>query len=145
MKRKPPTKRRLNIKLLKRVKRAILAHPDQFQMDGLFQGHLDNGMNPGGCGWAACIGGWGIHLSSGNKKLSENYKEFNNGADRFHSTAKLFGISTMEIEILGLEWKWPEPFRQQYDDAMNIKGIKGAKAMAKVAAARIDHFIKHRK
>lgn len=70
----------MNTKLLRRVQKAILAHPDQFEMWLLFQPTLYFNHDPlalytmpaGGCGTAACIGGWAIHLAGKHKTLKQS-------------------------------------------------------------------------
>lgn len=52
-----------NIVLLRKIQHLILAKADQFQMSSVFSRYLDNNAEAGGCGTAACIAGWVLHLT----------------------------------------------------------------------------------
>lgn len=129
----------MNVKLLQKVKQAILDHPKQFEMDRWFQDSLRFGLKgynvkpAGGCGTAACIGGWAQHLSFGKSTLAETkLKTFYEIAPDAYKLLKLSSDTGQRLFVQG---EWPTPFRTDYIKA------KTPLQRAKAAAARIDHFI----
>lgn len=122
----------MNVKLLRKVKKHILEEPKRFLMcywrvkkrtdpDGLPTSHA--GFAP--CGTAACIAGWAWTLEHPHKRIPEKSTEI----------AELLGIDPVERFRLFSVDQWPEPFQSQFKD-------NGSAESAKVAAARIEHFIK---
>lgn len=132
----------MNIPLLKRVKAAILKHPDQFEMawwfdDVLHLGGLQEPVPAGGCGTAACIGGWVCHLSSRHQQIKTTSRQYRHSSSSVYARARsLLAINDDQAERLFGDSNWPEPYRTRYDNS------KTALTRAKVAARRIDHFVK---
>lgn len=125
----------MNISLLRKVQRAILKHPDQFDMGWWFQDKLsirDKRVDAGGCGTAGCIGGWAIHIHKQCKKLVDAKKCFYQGS----IPATLLSLNDGEADRLFVDDFWPIRFRLRYQNG------KTPLTRAKAAAARIDHFIK---
>lgn len=130
-----------NIVLLRKIQHLILAKADQFQMSSVFSRYLDNNAEAGGCGTAACIAGWVLHLTSKNKKLNENKVNF--VSTSLKRAGRLIGIPVKPgtdgwnlDHPLFFVAQWPEPFKSKYQDAVR------AETMASIAADRISHFIK---
>ena len=112
----------MNSKLLLKVKEAILAEPDNFDMD---QWH---------CGTSHCICGWAQVLSG---KVKDSF----NTDSHTEVGMKLLGLTDVtQAMTLFYTSCWPQPFRQSYlnifKDDPDLK-----KQQAEVAARRIDHFI----
>lgn len=122
---------KLNIKLLKRVRNKILKYPKRFEMDHFYGPTLrfNRRLVPADCGSSACIAGWAVFLASGKRKLPD-------GGPRstWDEAKKLLGLHN--AASLFISDDWPERFRSQYCNAKTPKG------RARVAANRIDHFIK---
>lgn len=132
-----PRKPKLNVKLLRRIKRHILAEPRRFTMRTLEEhgrpGEFyiaDNGTNETfpECGTAACIAGWTNHFSR------------KQGGDAV-SAARFLGIPydgsyCGVADRLFFDFEWAEPFRTRYQEA------RTAGERAAIAADRIEHFIK---
>lgn len=137
------TNPKLNVRLLRRVKRHILAEPRRLfmsavyttkQLEGgseVFDG--DNGKQRfAACGTAACIAGWTLILSK---------KSLVSGGDGMTKAAHLLGMGSthsygVEAASLFHLCYWPDKFQKRYDAAKRSAG------RARVAAARIEHFIK---
>lgn len=121
----------MNVKLLRRIKKHILEEPKRLEM-GVFCEHGEPGeylISDGietefaKCGTAACIAGWASILSGNDQEHPETF------ATRvlelkFGQAARLFYVD-----------KWPKKFATPYENAKNKT------QQAKVASARIDHFI----
>jgi len=132
----------MNTRLLRRIQRAILARPDQFEMDWWFQRTLRLGgkaIPASGCGTAACIAGWAIVLSQ-TKRLKHGDVQ---RADVRHTGSycdtgkRLLKLDELQTELLFAVSAWPYRFLESYDSAPTPL------ARAKVAVARINYFIKH--
>lgn len=138
-------KTKLNVRLLRRIKRHILAEPKRFQMDAsvlvaktqkewmkeIVWANDASKIRPP-CGTAACIAGWADVLTNGIPD------DFELGGVR-HRAATALGVDA------GISWtshplfyarNWPEPFASKYSNA------KRPSTRAKIAADRIDHLIK---
>jgi hypothetical protein len=126
----------MNIKLLKQVKRHILAEPERFRMDDW------------NCGTAQCIGGWACSLAGLKWKRSGEgtHRELATEAEVSKVAALLLDIEAedcpesiygddSEAARLFYTSSWPDEFRHQYEEA------EDRRARARIAAERIDHFI----
>lgn len=131
-----------NIRLLRRVQRAIPNHPDQFEMSWWFTERLHfkvQSRPAGGCGTAACIGGWAIHLAGLNGRVRKplvdtgKYRRKTNSAPM---ARKLLRLSEADGDRLFARSSWPKPFYDRYYHATTLR------QRAKAAADRIEHFIK---
>jgi hypothetical protein len=138
----------INVRLLRRIEKEILAKPEKFDMRDYARpvgvGHEDWANRAYTeqdsfelCKTTACIAGWADLLQ--NRRCS------------------IYGIASRAIEILGLTYEqadrlfylgvqthdehWPEQFERPYLKA--IKKKKWADA-AQIAVERIEHFIKTR-
>jgi hypothetical protein len=136
----------MNVKLLRRIQKHILAEPRRLEMSMWVRKgkpEIDSYQSDSGyvtypqCGTAACIGGWALIIS---KKTVNN-----NGLNTGNRAAQLLGIPAMngtDAEILSPSDKlfhvsdWPAKYEQAYHHA------KSARGRARVAVRRIDHFIK---
>lgn len=127
---------KLNVKLLRQVREAILKYPRQFNMDTWFCNRDSTGEEANRCGTAACIAGWTVALSD-KKNLKEASKDGSPAAERAERLLRLDWIAGAELFYQN---DWPAQYDKAYDKA------KTAAGKAKVAAARIDAFIrKYRK
>lgn len=126
----------MNVKLLRKVKRHILEEPKRFVMSVVVMSVVDTykenslsgkvfGMRPfPKCGTAACVAGWACILS---------------GKDRLDvgmiTAQRLLDLTPEQAMRLFEPSKWPEQYEAGTTD-------DGKNKTAKIAAARIDHFIK---
>lgn len=136
MKRKPsakPAKRTINVALLRKIQKQILAEPRQFQMNTWFSETDDfHKQVEVKCGTAACIGGWAVTIAK-KTKPSEYWKA---GWDTLPEAKKLLRITISGVERLFTVSNWPDKFRHAYYDAKTNQG------QAQAASDRIEHFIK---
>lgn len=129
----------MNTRLLRKVQRHILEEPKRYDQDRwLIRGdeatiHLEPNDVPA-CKTVGCIAGWVCVLGKSIPKLA-----YNSGI----RAKKLLGLTTGQADRLfapilyaDANHCWPEKFETKYRKANT------AKKRAKVAAARIDHFIK---
>lgn len=110
----------MNVELLRKIAAVIQEKPSKFDMVYL---HSDREGEPSDrdCGTSHCIAGWaGVLLD----------KDIGNG--NFRRVAR---CSEKAESRLLFDENWPEPFRSRYQKA------KQRRTRAKVAAARIEHFI----
>ena len=121
-------------RLLRKVKRHILEEPKRFFMDGVVMyGPEGRDVNLDGipstfpqCGTAACIAGWACVLS-GNIDPEDI---------QMANAERLLGITSNQGNYLFLVDFWPEQFSQPYQESTDLA------VRAKIAAERIDHFVK---
>lgn len=130
----------MNVKLLRKVKKHILAEPKRLVM---WTWKLQNTLQPkflsdgygnmprkfipfAECGTAACIAGWTC-LLSGKKNVEGNHIS--------QTAIQLLGIPGSLTNSLFVVTFWPGQFRAKYHNA------KTQKTRAKIAAERIEHFI----
>lgn len=135
-------KKKLNVRLLRKIQRHILEEPKRF----LMRAFVETG-KPGtaymndewefekfpACGTAACIGGWACIL---NGKLSARNGDFEIPAARLLGVTRSrnFMVKSQADRLFHVPY-WPEQFKHEFRRA------HGATAHARIAAARIDHFI----
>lgn len=125
---------KINVPLLRKVQKKILAEPAAFMMD-LYVERAEPGTEwvsrttelrrivpP--CGTIACIAGW-VNIFGGRKSdLSQSYNA--------QQLLRLTDIQRDELFYLG---EWPQKFTKRWDKAKTLKG------RARIAADRIDDFI----
>ncbi len=131
----------MNIRLLRKVQKAIKAHPDQFQMRTWYSQFLDIDGGPfvsaGGCGTAACIGGWAIHLHWRKLEVEKTYQAAKGKPETIYEIAKwILRLSRTQADKLFDGHMWPDDYQGDYEDS------KTPEEQAAVAIRRIDHFIK---
>ena len=123
----------MNVTLLRKVAAKILEEPKQFDMSWWFLAGRAPGIIPN-CGTAACIAGWGIAI---DRKIShEMARRMAANHNVSHEASKAFGLHDRQADCLFSVSRWPERFRKQYKKRVSPL------AKAKVAVARIEHFIK---
>ena len=127
----------MNTKKLLRVKASILKHPGQFVMHSYFSKLNSLGKPATKCGTAACIAGWAI----ANEYKDKTLKEVTTGDWRYliepsDKAVQILDISYPESYRLFNQDNWPDEFKYAWWKA------KTAEQKAKVAAERIDFFIK---
>lgn len=130
----------MNVKLLRQVKRAILAHPTQVRMDTLFSHFSPVHSKVGGCGTAGCIAGWATFLV--DKKKSKNPKAYTldkasrRSSDNIAKARRALCLADFgQLQSLFYLEGWPDQFANALGKA------KTAKQYAQVVADRIDDFI----
>ena len=121
------------VKMLRKVKRHILAEPKRLYMSDWILRDRGNGKiylmsgkerKFAKCGTAACIAGWTVILAD------------REGEGRVGDTAKeILGLNDSQHDRLFAPSCWPEKFHQ------GTTG-DGKKRTAEIAAKRIEHFIK---
>jgi hypothetical protein len=127
---------KLNIKLLEKVKKAILKHPDNVDMN-MWVSHGDD---EAPCGTAGCIAGWTIAKASLKKLRKIRVSKNQSWGDRIQErAAKLLGINQDESENLFVPDFWPVGLWNRYIEASTRKRA------SKIVAKRIDEFIKKHK
>lgn len=109
----------MNIKLLKRIKRQILRNPKQFSM-----AHWH-------CGTTHCIAGWAQVLAG--KAPDVHHAVW----DARHALA----ISDEQADQLFYRTNWPKEIQDRWIEAR--VNHKSATFKSKIAAERIEYFIKH--
>lgn len=129
---------KLNVRLLRRIKKHILANPSRFFMgwyvargvprsrhfdlpNSLRFSVLDLPSTVPECGTAACIAGW-ANLFTGHKPTAHR------------SAAKALGLPN-DNGLFSI-YEWPCKYRDKYRSA------KTSRARARIAANRIEHLIK---
>lgn len=127
----------MNVKLLRKVKRHILAVPRRFVMSEVIMREENDGpinwLNEKpfpDCGTAACVAGWACLLAN-EGTVPEN------ATASMDEARELLGLTDGQADRLFMPSAWPKKFQKGTDDS-------GTKATAKVAAARIEYFIKNK-
>jgi hypothetical protein len=128
----------MNVRLLRRVAKHILAEPRRYE-----QGVWCEATTSSPCGTTACIAGWAAILGEKldlktidhddlyYRASSKARKLLNINRDQ---AARLFSYPATSIEPD--ELGWPKRFAKRFFAAKTKRG------QAKVAVARIEHFIK---
>jgi hypothetical protein len=127
---------KINVELLEKVKAHILEEPRRFNMS-LFvfnQGEIEdlpkNERPP--CGTMACIAGWAVMLADGPPAIiNDDY--YLTVEDR---AVEVLGLNEEQVGALFYDPAWPEKYADAYENA------RTPRQRARVAARRIDHFIK---
>lgn len=132
-------KLKLNVRLLRRIQKALLKEPSQFNMEQYFNDRSTTKRKPANCGTAACIGGWAYALSKNLNPSKARVKYLAEHGFMGPIASRLLGLGTgdkiNEHALLYLE-QWPQPFRTNYSKA------KTDRAAARAAVDRIEHLIK---
>lgn len=126
-------KPRLNVRLLRKVKKHILEEPRRLLMrtwvcrksydePTFVTDDYTTASKFADCGTAACIAGWTCILAGEERPVDISF-----------TAAALLGLRNGDR--LFMVENWPEPYRAHYRQA------RSQKARAKTAAERIDHFI----
>jgi hypothetical protein len=124
----------MNIPLLQKTRDAILAEPIKFNMCNWF---LWESESP--CKTSACIAGHGYAIVKQIMSLREARDNAEGKIQPIQYRMQFeFGLTDDQTETLFFDEEWPNPFRDDYSDAVRLQDrIK----MAQVAADRIDHLI----
>lgn len=142
----------LNVKLLRKVKRHILAMPSRFAMNYFVArgkpGVLMTRKYPDGsvnqvfldgkkrkappCGTVGCIAGWAALLTAKDpKRVADNTAETRG--------RRALGLTRDQASVLFYTYSWPWEMQERYLNA------KHPQIRANIAARRIDQFIKEHK
>lgn len=114
----------MNVELLEKIKAEILKRPAQFYMGSWSSGNLKDLDHS--CGTTACIAGWACFL--GNDFSLEFIP---------HRARRLLELDSDQGGRLFHVSYWPDGFAQAYNEAQWGDDDEAAR----IAAARIDHFI----
>lgn len=142
------TKTKLNVRLLRKIKKHILAVPERFAMNwfivrgtpGQIIEHLDwrQPMSLDGefrkapaCGTVGCIAGWAAFFTAKNPQRLTNDSAERRGK-------KALGLSKDQAKTLFFTEEWPDG-GEAYDAA------KTPRRKAELAAERIEEFIQENK
>ncbi len=94
-----------------------------------------------GCGTAGCIAGWALLLGSKKKGLTLKHASGLTVLWNIKEKAqRLLGLTSLQSTLLFIEEKWPAEFSRDKDG--HYLDHKSALSAAKLAAKRIDVFIK---
>ena len=122
---------KLNVRLLRRIQRHILAEPKRLDMRSWLimyskQQATENSSIPR-CGTVACIAGWAVALTR---------KVIKNDAYIQYMASKELGLGHEEDDNLFLPSTWPSPWRERL-----LRYQPGTKLYAEVVSRYIDFFI----
>jgi hypothetical protein len=121
----------MNVELLRRIQKHILAEPKRLDM-GNFIVRKSDGLGSlvrfPKCGTVGCIAGWAVTLST-KEKL--NYKRIEDRA------RQLLGITQTQGNKLFFDGNWPPQLADRLCQAR-----PQTKAHARITAERIDLFVK---
>jgi hypothetical protein len=137
------TKKKLNVKLLRKIQRHILAEPKRFIMDTWIRrgDPFEDLMMPDAglpsivlpaCGTAACIGGWALQLSG--KRIATNTPVAKRAKAILGITPQNDDDSWPEDRLFITD-NWPSEFYIRFEESQDPQ------ERAQIACARIDHFI----
>lgn len=160
-----PRNPKLNVRLLRRIQKHILAEPLRIDMGEFVKTKYFDEVEQPPCGTTACIAGWALILSGAKPQsvynmLPENiarraatllgikYVTPSTSADWWHSPT--WNDSDSQAVKLFDGEQWPERFSNRLDLAMNAMHDASSRAqviavkrrMARVTADRIEHLIK---
>jgi hypothetical protein len=126
----------MKVELLQLVKEQILKEPEQFDMMMWFQTAPSLRRPVPNCGTAACIGGWAMAISQGiSPREADNMRVFKQS-----DASRVLGLSLAEGTRLFHVMAWPIDFKSAFIQEED-NTLEGLQARARIAAARIDHFI----
>lgn len=132
----------MNVKLLRKVAKHILAEPLRYNQNAtIARGIPGDVIEPDGeteqcvpaCGTIACLGGW-IALFT--------YKRPPRSGFSFRKIGQALGVTSRQVSALCSYTtstsgkRWPAQYAKRYNRATTPRG------RAKIAAERIEHFIK---
>ena len=139
----------MNVELLKKVRDAILEHPDWFDME-----YWLGDTKTSSCGTTGCIAGWAVSISRG-KSVSQYYEDNLKSSIGLYPRARdAVGLTEQQADKLFYYPNWPSPYKKQYaqatyeqdsekeagyPDKARLREIQ--KRAAQIAADRIDKFI----
>ena len=137
-------KTKLNVKLLAKVKKAIMAHPQNTDMS-VWVCHQDDIAE---CGTVGCIAGW-IAAEGNIHKLRKlpmpSFLDWNAsnwaGLKIRRQAVELLNIDVFTAETLFVTDNWPDKLRMEYNSTNDRK--KQARTMCKAIDWFIDWFCKH--
>lgn len=140
----------INVKLLRKVQKFLLAEPRRFFMSVFGEGpedigeeyYFDNEKYRPPCGTMACIGGTAVWCEK-PRVFAKMVKKNVSGDELGDAAGKLLGLTTEQASRLFYfkDWNdgeigWPDKFEIAYENA------KTPLQRAKVGVARIERFIK---
>ncbi len=139
--------RKLNVRLVRKIIRHILAEPLRYWQKWTIHtgtpGELIGGccgQRFAKCGTVACIGGWAYILSTTRPRLSQYGRGWRGERSRtlLDKGGKALGLSDYHQSILfsgSPSYDWPQPYARQYDAATT------SRARARVACRLLEKVI----
>jgi hypothetical protein len=129
-----PKKLKLNVALLNKIKKHILAHPLAFHMGTWGSSTRKSEATP--CGTVACIAGWACYLSPKGKTFNAGF-DIKNPETAEYAAPKLLGISRRLSQELFFIGNWPRKYVDAYCE------LHTELEYAEIAASVIDSLIKN--
>lgn len=136
----------MNIQLLEQIKQQILAEPLQFNMYDFFRRHDNEEYRKEhrmpeipNCGTAACTAGWAIAIVNNENPKQACERVLESQVSPSYTAALHLGMDYHNAKMLFFTCNWPEPFQEDYRQAMVARDFPKC---AQIACDRIDHFIK---
>lgn len=134
-------KKKINKSLIRKIIKNIEAKPLRLEMGDYVD--LHDGVAP--CGTSACIAGWAVIIDRMEKhKIGyQNAAKLANTVATHAEAVRLLGITGDQSARLFFADEWPTPFSQQfYDASYDETHEQTRRREAKVAVARLNHFLK---
>lgn len=132
-------KTKINVKLLRKVQRTIVAEPLRVDMT-IWAAPSEYSNQSPPCGAVGCIAGWAmLHVSKRSLNIEARYIwELDPEANQ-DKAAELLSLSYDQARRLFISDHWPTKFKNRLAFAK-----EGTPKYARVVSDRIDHFIKTR-
>jgi len=121
----------MNTRLLRKVKKAILEHPENTDM-GYWVKHDDSLAE---CGTVGCIAGW-VWAKADIENLRKLPQVLSWDHRALTSAKRLLDIGSVQANSLFYVANWPSNFERAFNNRVTRQ------AKARIVADRIDHFIK---
>ena len=125
----------LNVVLLKKIKKHILAYPRAFDMSDWGRSAPINQATP--CGTVACIAGWACYLSPKAKTIKAGF-EIKEPWTAQGAARNLLGLQSEVASCLFNAFTWPPDLYAAYDVARSYK------KRSEIAACVIDRLINNK-
>lgn len=143
--------KKLNVKLLQKIKKQILAAPETFEMQEFIQKERESysdetfeGNSWPSCGTVCCIGGWADVFQQMKEKGTRSLKKISTAYRGDLKMAEILGLpyeKWQEGSVYGdcklfYVEDWPEKYQEKWEKARTSRG------KARVAADLIDEVCK---
>lgn len=141
-------KRKLNVRLLRRIQKHILAEPRRLNMRDWNTTlrdprNLPDEMPP--CGTVGCIAGWATMLSGKKPRTRHGFARM--GCELLGITGwsgdptDMLRYDSQARKLFVVDY-WPLKYQHRYDKADTLSGQARFQGHAKATSDRIEHFIK---
>ena len=129
----------MNVKLLRKVQKFLLAEPRRFDMSQWIapaDNEEANVLKPPPCGTACCIAGAAFMIDRKIKPRGAPERQDIQSTSIGFAAAKALGLNEDQTNRLYYTSGWPMKFEEAYEEA------ETPLQRAKAGVARIEHFIK---